>query len=426
MKFSPGVQLGWLERHPWLVVSALLHLAALVALAALRPVEVLDDGMRRVRTEADVQRVSASLQAARRQQMQREVAALEKLQRELAGTANPPAPPLPEDPAALRERAQQIARQLHAQQQQRRAEELAQLLKIPPAEALRRVQADPRQAPPPAQASVAELLQGARAQQHAQQARAQAAREGLSARREAGRAAGASAQADGQGQMGSGRGTGSGVGDDIGRLEGPRGGTAQDHRSYGPLMGSATLDPATLRLQQGRRLGEGGAFATRVLLDRWWWVGPFDGPSLSALVKPYPPELAVDLHAVYEGKDRRLLQWQMLSAPPYPLVPNPRHAHAVYYASTEIYSERAQTVWLEIGTDDDARLWLNDELVWEGEPTHDKPWYRRPYYALHERLAQRNLVEARVPVRLRAGRNTVLLKLYNGIDLTFFSVVLSA
>jgi hypothetical protein len=106
-------------------------------------------------------------------------------------------------------------------------------------------------------------------------------------------------------------------------------------------------------------------------------------------------------------------------------VPDPRHANAVYYAHTEVHSDREREVWLEIGADDDSKLWLNDELVWRSDPTHDKPWYRRPYHALHERLAQHNLVEARVLVRLRAGRNVLLLKLYNGVDLTFFSVVLA-
>jgi hypothetical protein len=107
------------------------------------------------------------------------------------------------------------------------------------------------------------------------------------------------------------------------------------------------------------------------------------------------------------------------------LVPEPRHANAVYYAATELHSDRERDVWLELGVDDDAKLWLNDELVWTSSPIADKPWYRAPFYNLSERLAQQNLVEARVPVRLQQGPNRLLLKLYNGVDLTFFSVHVS-
>jgi hypothetical protein len=83
-------------------------------------------------------------------------------------------------------------------------------------------------------------------------------------------------------------------------------------------------------------------------------------------------------------------------------------------------------VVLEIGADDDTKLWLNDELVWVSDSLADKPWYREPFYRLDREIVQFNLVEGRKLVRLRAGRNTLLLKLYNGIDLVFFSVVLTA
>ncbi len=140
-------------------------------------------------------------------------------------------------------------------------------------------------------------------------------------------------------------------------------GEPQDLRRYGTLVGSRTLDPA------GQRIGPSAPLATRVLLDRWYLVGPFDGRSPSMLQHAYPPELAVDLDAVYEGKDGRLLSWQVLIASAHPLVPEPRHANAVYYATTELHSDRERDVWLELGVDDDAKVWLNDELVWTSSPT---------------------------------------------------------
>jgi hypothetical protein len=44
---------------------------------------------------------------------------------------------------------------------------------------------------------------------------------------------------------------------------------------------------------------------------------------------------------------------------------------------------------------------------------------------LDERIAAYNLVEVRRRVTLHAGRNTLLFKLYNGIDLMFLSVVIT-
>jgi hypothetical protein len=85
--------------------------------------------------------------------------------------------------------------------------------------------------------------------------------------------------------------------------------------------------------------------------------------------------------------------------------------------------EEARDVWLDIGADDDSKLWLNDKLVWTSDGG-DKPWYHVPYYNLQPEMARYGLVEGTRRVHLQAGRNTLLFKLYNGIDLMFFSVVL--
>ena len=73
--------------------------------------------------------------------------------------------------------------------------------------------------------------------------------------------------------------------------------------------------------------------------------------------------------------------------------------------------------------DDDSRLWLNDQLVWDSGPG-DKPWYHRPFYTLGPALRHVGLAEGSVRVRLRPGPNRLLFKLVNGIDLMFFSVTL--
>ena len=97
---------------------------------------------------------------------------------------------------------------------------------------------------------------------------------------------------------------------------------------------------------------------------------------------------------------------------------------AVFYAWTKLRVDRDTTVWLDIGADDDSRLWLNDTLVW-ASGDQDKAWYHRPFHALGPAIAAYDLVEGRRRVTLHAGRNTLLFKLYNGIDLMFLSVVIT-
>jgi hypothetical protein len=161
----------------------------------------------------------------------------------------------------------------------------------------------------------------------------------------------------------------------------------------------------------------------RFVLDRWYVVGPFHAGSPQDLHRRVlPPEVDVNLDAVYEGKEGRLLRWRWSDQPAYPFVPQPRMEDAIYYAYTELVVDQAQDVWLDLGVDDDAKLWLNDALVWVSGPG-TKPWYSRPYYNLRDSIANRALVEDSRRVRLQPGRNRLLLKLYNGIDLMFFSVV---
>jgi hypothetical protein len=177
------------------------------------------------------------------------------------------------------------------------------------------------------------------------------------------------------------------------------------------------------RAGSARTLGAGGTAADRIVLDRWYIAGPFEARGPQDLHRVYPPELAVDLDAVYAGKGGRTLRWRWTDDPRYPLVPQPRMENAVYYAYTEIRVERPLVVWLDIGADDDSKLWLNGALVWvSGDGM--KPWYRQPFYTLGDSLARHALVEGSRRVVLQPGRNRLLFKLYNGIDLMFFSVVL--
>ncbi|MBL8513509.1 MAG: hypothetical protein JNJ55_05925 [Betaproteobacteria bacterium] len=137
----------------------------------------------------------------------------------------------------------------------------------------------------------------------------------------------------------------------------------------------------------------------------------------------YPPEKGVDLDAVYSGKGGRALRWRYLKAASYPIVPEPFAENSVFYAVTDVFSDIDRDVWLDIGADDDTKLWVNDKLVWT-HGTGTKPWYQQAFTRMHAELARYALVEATQRVHLRKGANRLMLKHYNGCCLTFFSVVL--
>lgn len=433
---------AWARRSPWLIASLATHLALLGGLYMAGP--------RRAGREAAAlsqQRVAESLQAAARrgqaQQMHKRVQALEEIHRRMTGApAGPAAAALPGDPQALLARAEMLAAAIRTAEQKARADELARLLKTTPDQALARLQAEARAqaasaVPPPATpASAIETLErAARAALARQQGHDQRARQGQPVRAAA--ADGGSGSSPG-GRGGLGRGLAGNGGQGQAGVGGAGGGSgdaalagaldsdtfAGDVRRYGEMRLAPALDASTLRLAPGRSFGAGGVPANRVLIDKWYIAGPFEGDDgRAALQRAYPPELGVDLDAAYAGKGGRTLHWRYLDKARYPLVPEPRAQSAVYYAYTELRSDVARDVWLDIGADDDSKLWFNDTLVWTSDAS-DKPWYHTPFYNLGAELAQMNLTEGSLRVRLLPGHNRLLFKLYNGIDLMFFSVVL--
>lgn len=411
------------RRQPFLIGSLALHAAMLAGLYFSGP-----HSLRQQQQAHDASRIAAVLDAARRAQMQRHLQRLEALARELKL-----APPTAADVEPL-QRAQALAERIEQAEQVARAARLSRLLGIKPAEALQQIRAEDarrrRTLPPPDPAhALAHLEQRARgaAQRMRDQARQEAAGHRL-ASASAGKRTGAqqggaashlAAEGRAHARAGGRPGGGSGGGEPTASI----GGVGEPQRIYDGATRSPSLDTAQLRLATGRSFGPGAHYANRVFLDRWSVVGPFAAQGSRALGDVLGPELAVDLDAIYQGK-HGLVSWTAQHSATYPFVPEPREADAVYYASTELRMDRDTEAWLDVGVDDDAKLWLNDELVWESG-NGDKPWYRRPYDRLDEALARYGLVEQRIPVTLRAGRNTLLLKLYNGVDLMFFSVVVA-
>ncbi|MBL8307562.1 MAG: hypothetical protein JNM33_12770 [Rubrivivax sp.] len=448
-----------LRRHPFLIGSVALHAAALWALSQWQ-----DHAFANAELRVNQGRIQAHTQAAEQQGVRRRMDSLkamkalaERIERSQAGSeATPDEAPRPApaasaaaDPQALLAQARELRDSIQRLEQQAQARQMAELLKLSPEEALAKVKQQAAEAAKrEAAADVATAAAGGepvmqalnRYEQQAQEAlerlQAQQARQqqgtsvqhaaGAGQGAGAGAAGGAGAGAGGGAGMQAGRGGGQGsAGDGTGVGDGRRAGIAGEApRVYDGVQRTPAVDDGRLRLGSGNALGAGGAWANRVHVDRWYLIGPFHAPNAEAMNRLYPPEQWVDLDGVYLGKGRRVLRWQYVSSAAYPLMPPDEAEQAIYYGYAELRSDRARTVWLGLGADDDAKLWLNDRLVWISG-NQRKAWYTDGgVQSLKEDIRKRNLIEQRVRVTLRPGLNTVLFKLYNNPLDVFFSLVI--
>lgn len=458
-------------RRPWLPLSAAAHGVLLLALIGAGPVRVelrRDEGLRA--------QVDESLRQTARREMQRELRSMEEIRDALESSSGRApagegrqggargAPPA-SDPAR---RARQLMEAIGKVQQEVRAAEMARVLGIPENEALRRVQAEeagkPKAALPKGrpEAVVAKLAADARAALAQRRAQLMAQQQGVKLsqqgqQRGPGSRGGqggqtgqlaktADAGQGGLGAMNGGVATNGPGGQSAsmgGRLDALASGLGMntptalagssldmssegfsDQRRYGEFLAPPVVDAATVRTGAGRTLGRGGSYANRIYLNTWYVIGPFAGRGRDSIEAVYPPERGVDLDAVYYGKNDEPVRWIWQQDTDYPFVPRPRAESAVYYAYTEVMVEEDTDMWMHIGGDDDTRLWFNDRLVWNSGDG-DKPWYRQPYTTLDTQMALLNLTEGQRKLHFHKGRNTILLKLYNGTNLMFFSVVLT-
>jgi hypothetical protein len=446
---------SWTEpvrRYPWLAASVAAHVLLAAALYTAGPVRLetrRDDGLRT--------QVNTSLQQTARREMQRQLRTMEEIRDALEQSAGgAPKGQGDRDRAAARdpaERARRLAAAIEAVQQKIRATEMARLLRIPEQEALKRVQAEEARRPkPPApkgqppEATVARLTAQARAALAQRRAQLLAQQQGVRLN-PGGAKSGDGPLGDARSSGKNGGGISGGAGGESaalgGRLDALTSGLGMgnplalrgssldmssegfsDRRSYGAFLAPPPIDADALRAGAGRTLGAGGPYANRIFLDTWYVIGPFPAHGRGSIDAVYPPERGLDLDAVYFGKNDEPVRWNWQQEPDYPFVPRPRAENAVYYAYTEVHVDRDMDMWMSIGADDDSKLWFNDRLVWiSGDG--DKPWYRTPFYSLENELAQRNLTEGQRRLHFHKGRNTILFKLYNGMNLMFFSVVLT-
>ncbi len=140
-------------------------------------------------------------------------------------------------------------------------------------------------------------------------------------------------------------------------------------------------------------------------LPQWSIVGPFDNKEEKGFAAAYGPELDVnaskdpDLQAEYDGQSGKV-RWQPITTTDdYGVVDIAKQIEnykgSLMYAATTWTSDKDQQAEIRLGTPNSWKLWVNGKLVFEREEYH--------------RSSQ--LDQYRVPVSLKAGRNTLMLKI---------------
>lgn len=142
-------------------------------------------------------------------------------------------------------------------------------------------------------------------------------------------------------------------------------------------------------------------------LDTWYVIGPWENHSRVGHEQTWPPETLVDLDATYEGKHGQKLAWQFHQSDNIRIKPPAEDESSTYYAYTEVYFEEASDMLIAVASDDAAKVWLNDQLIWRDDGIG--PW---------------RLDEGFRKVMFKKGFNTLLVRIENGPVTCTYSILL--
>ncbi|MDP6379761.1 MAG: hypothetical protein QF662_00330 [Phycisphaerae bacterium] len=114
-------------------------------------------------------------------------------------------------------------------------------------------------------------------------------------------------------------------------------------------------------------------------IRQWRIIGPFDNKNDTAFDTEFPPEKGIDLKTEYDGAAAQKIRWQVhnlgykaiqkidnLSGIDFTRIYDP-NSYVCGYALLYITSPSEQKVHFLIGSDDEVKVWLNDELVWKNK-----------------------------------------------------------
>ena len=134
----------------------------------------------------------------------------------------------------------------------------------------------------------------------------------------------------------------------------------------------------------------------------WWLVGPFDAPQKTGFAKVFEPENKVDLQAKYRGQAGEVAWKKHHETDTLGQMDLNKQLgttrEAVGYAYAEIDVPREQAAQVRCGADDNCSVWLNGDKVFGRDQ-----WLNGTRF---DRFV--------TPIQLKAGRNTLLVKICQG------------
>lgn len=182
--------------------------------------------------------------------------------------------------------------------------------------------------------------------------------------------------------------------------------TASEPQGVVPTIANLDIEKAIAGSRIG---GEGAPGADWMVVDSWYWIGPFPNEGRKNVNRAFGPEQGVDLDATYPGKGGKTLRWQFRQSRAGIVLPPDPQEYAVYYAYAEVTCDRERDLWIAVGSDDQSTLYLNNQIVWISTSTL-KGW--QPGEGLRR-------------VHFVKGRNRLLFRLENGWRLLGMSVAIS-
>ena len=140
----------------------------------------------------------------------------------------------------------------------------------------------------------------------------------------------------------------------------------------------------------------------RPTIGAWYYIGPFESHGRRGFRTAYPPEKEIDLSKAYPGKARRQVAWKRGEFPDGRVhslaLFEPRLVqNSVVYLYRELDFGRAIDLPVSLGSDDTLTVWLNGEKLLAED-------------------VQRSCApdQARLTLKLKPGRNRLLMKVCNG------------
>ncbi len=105
-------------------------------------------------------------------------------------------------------------------------------------------------------------------------------------------------------------------------------------------------------------------------VPQWQIIGPFDSPeNNNAFQQTYPPQKEIDLEKSYEGKDEKEVSWKRIQVGADGYVDLDKYFfkkdYAAGFAYTKVWAPADKTYALKFGSDDGAKIWVNNEKVYE-------------------------------------------------------------